>query len=197
MALSTGSVPLDIAIRTGIVYLALFVGIRLTGKRQVGQMTPFDLLLLLLLANAVQNAMTGPDTTVAGGLIAAATLFALNGAVAWIARRSPRAERIVEGVPTLLVRHGKVLPANLAREGITHEELLRALREHGVGSVEDVRTAILEVDGTVSALREGESPAAARLDTPLRGADTGRANSFAHHSIGASAWTRPRHCSRS
>lgn len=169
MPLSTGSALLDIALRTGIVYLALLVGLRLTGKRQVGQMTPFDLLLLLLLANAVQNAMTGPDTSVWGGLAAATTLFVLNGAVAWLARRSPRAERIVEGTPTLLIRHGQAIPEHLAREGITHEELLRALREHGVAGVEDVRSAILEVDGTVSVLREDEAPPSARPHHRIRG----------------------------
>jgi len=160
---------LSIALRTGIVYLALLVGLRRTGKRQVGQMTPFDLLLLLLLANAVQNAMTGPDTSVAGGLAAAATLFAANAAVAWTARRSGRAERWVEGTPTLLIRHGRILEANLAREGITREELLRALREHGVDAVEAVRSAILEVDGTVSVLREDEYPKTQRPHHRIHG----------------------------
>ncbi len=156
MPFSTGNVLLDIALRTGIVYLALLVGIRLTGKRQVGQMTPFDLLLLLLLANAVQNAMTGPDTSVPGGLIAAATLFAANSTVAWVSRRSKGAARLVEGTPTLLIRHGEVIDEHLRREGITREDLLRALREHGVGDIGSVRTAIIEVDGSVSVLREDE-----------------------------------------
>ena len=160
---------LGITLRTGVVYLALLVGLRLTGKRQVGQMTPFDLLLLLLLANAVQNAMTGPDTSVAGGLVAAATLFVANAGVAWTARRSRRAERLVEGTPTILIRHGKAIDANLAREGITHEELLRSLREHGVDAMEDVRSAILEVDGTVSVLREDEVPKAQRPHHRIRG----------------------------
>jgi uncharacterized membrane protein YcaP (DUF421 family) len=153
---STGNVLLDIVLRTGIVYLALLVGIRLTGKRQVGQMTPFDLLLLLLLSNAVQNAMTGPDTSVPGGLIAAATLFAVNGGVAWVSRRNKGAAKLVEGTPTLLVRHGQVMDEHLRREGFTREDLLRALREHGVGDIGSVRTAILEVDGSVSVLREDE-----------------------------------------
>lgn len=160
---------LGIAARTGVVYLALLVGLRLTGKRQVGQLTPFDLLLLLLLANAVQNAMTGPDTSVAGGLVAAATLFVVNAGVAWTARRSRRAERLVEGTATLLIRHGRTLDANLAREEITREDLLRALREHGVDRVEDVRSAILEVDGTVSVLREDEYPKVERPHHRIRG----------------------------
>lgn len=158
MTLAQGGVLLGIVLRTVIVYLALLVGLRLTGKRQVGQMTPFDLLLLLLLANAVQNAMTGPDTSVPGGLVAATALFAVNGLVAWASRRSKRAARVLEGTPTLLIRHGQVIDMNLRREGITREDLLRALREHGVSDFGLVRNAILEVDGSVSVLREDEVP---------------------------------------
>src|SRR5512135_325780 len=156
--LSTGSVLLDIVLRTATIYIIVLIGMRVAGKRQVGQMTPFDLILLLLIANAVQNAMTGPDTSVLGGLVAAAALFVVNGAVAWISRRSKRAARVVEGTPTLLIRHGLVIDDNLRREGITREDLLRALREHGVGDVASVRNAILEVDGSVSVLREDEMP---------------------------------------
>lgn len=160
---------LDIALRTGIVYLALLLGLRLTGKRQAGQMTPFDFLLLLLLANAVQNAMTGPDTSLTGGLVAAGTLFTANIVVAWIARRNRRVEAIVEGTPTLLIRGGQILTQNCHREGITRDDLLRALREHGVSTVEEVRTAILEVDGTVSVLREDEAPSTHRPHHRIRG----------------------------
>src|SRR5213593_4849175 len=98
---------LNIVARTAIIYLALLVGLRLTGKRQVGQLTPFDLLLLLLLANAVQNAMVGPDTSLAGGLVAAATLFVANAVVARVARSGTFAARALEGTPTFLIRHGQ------------------------------------------------------------------------------------------
>jgi len=132
-------------------------------------MTPFDFLLLLLLANAVQNAMTGPDTSVLGGLVAAGTLFAANLVVAWLARRSSRAEQLVEGMPTILVRRGRVLAPNLQKEGITREDLLRSLREHGVERVEDVRSAILEVDGSISVLKEDEVPTIHRPHHHIRG----------------------------
>ena len=154
---------LNIVARTAIIYLALLVGLRLTGKRQVGQFTPFDLLLLLLLSNAVQNAMVGPDTSVAGGLIAAGTLFAANGIVAAVVRRSHHVARVVEGTPTLLIRHGKIIQENLEREGFTEEDLRRALREHGVQDENLVRAAILEVDGSISVLREDEFP---KVDKP-------------------------------
>ena len=160
---------LDIVVRTATVYLVLLVLLRVTGKRQVGQLTPFDLLLLLLLANAVQNAMTGPDTSVPGGLIAAGTLFVVNMVVAGVTRRSRRAANLVEGTATLLIRHGEILKPNLDREGITQEDLLRALREHGLEQVNLVRAAILEVDGTISVMREDEFPQVPRPHHHIRG----------------------------
>ena len=160
---------LDIVVRTTVIYLTLLVGIRLTGKRQVGQLTPFDLLLLLLLANAVQNAMVGPDTSVLGGLIAAGTLFGANSVVAWVARKSRRGAALVEGTPTILIRHGSVVKENLGREGISAEDLLRALREHGVDDAAQVRSAILEVDGTISVMREDEFPTVPRAHHKIRG----------------------------
>ena len=160
---------LDIVVRTATVYLVLLVLLRITGKRQVGQLTPFDLLLLLLLANAVQNAMTGTDTSVPGGLIAAGTLFVVNMVVAWVTRRSRGAANLVEGTPTLLIRHGEILKQNLNSEGITQEDLIRALREHGLEQVNMVRAAILEVDGTISVMREDEFPQVARPYHRIRG----------------------------
>ena len=160
---------IEIAIRTSIIYLALLLGLRLMGKRQVGQLTTFDFLLLLLLSNAVQNAMTGPDTSIQGGLVAAGTLFALNVIIAGVVRRSSKAEHIIEGIPTLLIRSGQILNQNLVKEGITRDDLLRSLREHGVDTVEEVRAAILEVDGTVSVVKEDEAPTVPRPYHRIRG----------------------------
>ncbi len=132
-------------------------------------MTPFDFLLLLLLANAVQNAMTGPDTSLVGGLVAAATLLGLNMIVAWIVRRSTKVEHAIEGTPTILIRDGQILNASLAREGITRDDLLRSLREHGVETVEEVHAAILEIDGSVSVIKEDEVPTTPRPHHRIRG----------------------------
>ena len=165
----SGTSLYEIAFRTGFVYLALLLGLRLTGKRQVGQMTPFDFLLLLLLANAVQNAMTGPDTSLQGGIVAAGTLIALNFVVAWVVRRNAKAEQVIEGSPTILIRRGQIINVNLAREGITRDDLQRSLREHGVETVEEVRSAILEVDGTVSVIKEDEMPTIHRPYHRIRG----------------------------
>jgi uncharacterized membrane protein YcaP (DUF421 family) len=169
MPFHVASPLLDIALRCLVVYLTLLVGLRLTGKRQVGQLTPFDLLLLLLLANAVQNAMVGPDTSLAGGLVAAGTLFGVNAVVARVARGSGGAARVLEGTPTILIRHGEVFDASLRREGISREDLLRALREHGVDDPGLVRSAILEVDGTISVLRTDEVAPAPRPHHRIRG----------------------------
>src|SRR6202012_967154 len=99
---------LEIVLRTTAVYALVLVGIRLTGKREVGQMTPFDLTLLLLLSNSVQNAMTGPDTSLMGRAVAAATLLALNYVLAGFSGRSRRFRKLIEGEPSLLIHDGQV-----------------------------------------------------------------------------------------
>lgn len=140
----------EIVARTAIVYFALLAGLRLAGKRELGQMTPFDLVVILLIANAVQNAMVGPDTSVTGGLIAAAALIAINYGIALARQHLPGLRRTVEGSPTLLISDGKFIPEHLRREGLDEDEVMMAIREHGVARVEDVRLAVLETDGSIS-----------------------------------------------
>ena len=150
---ASAPVLLEILIRTATIYLVILIGVRLSGKREVGQMTPFDLTLLLLLSNAVQNAMTGPDTSLWGGVVAACTLLLMNYLVAELSGVNRRFRRFVQGSPTLLIHNGELLPAHLAREHVTVDEVERALREHGIASVKDVSLAVLEVDGSISALK--------------------------------------------
>ncbi len=140
----------SIVLRTVIVYVALLAGLRLAGKRELGQMTPFDLVVILLIANAVQNAMVGPDTSVTGGLIAAGILVLLNYGVAQGRERLPWLRRAVEGIPTLLIDDGKFVREHLRREGLDEDEVMMAIREHGVPDVKDVRMAVLETDGSIS-----------------------------------------------
>lgn len=140
----------SIAIRTVIIYVAVLLGFRLAGKRELGQMTPFDLVVILLVANAVQNAMVGPDTSVTGGLIAAAVLFAGNYGLASLRERVPWLQTALEGSPTLLVRNSAYIKENLRREGLEEDEVLMAMREHGIGDVKEVETAVLETDGSIS-----------------------------------------------
>jgi uncharacterized membrane protein YcaP (DUF421 family) len=140
----------NIALRTAAVYLVILIGLRLAGKREIGQMTVFDLVVLLLIANAVQNAMVGPDTSLAGGVLAAVILLLLNAVVARLRLRWPRLRRMIEGSPTLLVLHGEVIHDHLRREGLDQETLEAALREHGVADVTGVEMAALEIDGSIS-----------------------------------------------
>ena len=144
---------LEILLRTLTVYFVVLVGVRLTGKREVGMMTPFDLTLLLLLSNSVQNAMTGPDNSLIGGIVAALTLLGLNYAIAEGAGMNRKFRKFVQGQPSLLIHDGQAIPAHMAKEHVTMDELMRALREHGVGTVEDVSIAVLEVDGSISVLK--------------------------------------------
>jgi uncharacterized membrane protein YcaP (DUF421 family) len=149
---------LIIAVRTAAVYMLILLGVRLSGKREVGQMTPFDLTLLLLLSNSVQNAMTGPDTSLAGGAVAASTLLLLNYAVAETSGVNRRFRKMIQGSPSLLVHNGSVVMAHMAREHMTMDELDRALREHGVACAADVALAVLEVDGSISVLKYDDVP---------------------------------------
>ena len=144
-----------IAVRAAVVYLLVLVGLRLAGKREIGQMTVFDLVVLLLLANAVQNAMVGPDNSLVGGLLAAAVLLLMNAGVARLRLRWHRLRQIVEGTPSVLILHGEEIPQHLKREGLDNETLEAALREHGVASIRDVEMAVLEIDGSISVIPAG------------------------------------------
>ena len=155
-----------ILIRTLAVYLVVLVGLRISGKREIGQMTVFDLVVLLLIANAVQNAMVGPDTSLIGGILAAVVLLLVNVMVARLRLRWPRLRRWVEGTPTLLVLHGEVIPQHMRQEGIDEESLLTALREHGVAEMSGVEMAVLEIDGSISVVPVGETTT--RVKKPLK-----------------------------
>jgi uncharacterized membrane protein YcaP (DUF421 family) len=149
-------VLLQIVLRTGVIYLLVLLGVRLSGKREVGQMTPFDLTLLLLLSNSVQNAMTGPDTSLMGGAVAAGTLLILNYLIAEVAGTNRRFRRLIQGQPSLLVHDGKVIESHMAREHVSMDELHCALREHGINSIDQVALSVLEVDGSISCLKYDE-----------------------------------------
>ena len=149
-------VLLQIVLRTGVIYLLVLIGVRLSGKREVGQMTPFDLTLLLLLSNSVQNAMTGPDTSLLGGGVAAITLLLLNYGIAEISGTNRRFRRLIQGQPTLLIHDGKSIESHMAREHVSVDELHRALREHGISCIAETALAVLEVDGSISCLKYDE-----------------------------------------
>ena len=143
----------NIVLRTFIIYLVVLLGVRLSGKREVGQMTPFDLTLLLLISNSVQNAMTGPDNSLIGGIAAAMTLLLMNYVIAELSGANRRFRKFVQGQPSLLIHDGQVIPAHMAKEHVSMDELERALRERGISSYHDVAIGVLEVDGSISCLK--------------------------------------------
>jgi uncharacterized membrane protein YcaP (DUF421 family) len=146
----------EIVVRTVVVYMVVLVGVRLSGKREVGQMTPFDLTLLLLISNSVQNAMTGPDNSLVGGVAAAVTLLVMNYVIAELSGANRRFRKLVQGQPSLLIHDGQVITPHMAKEHVSMDELERALREHGINSYHDVALAVLEVDGSISCLKYDE-----------------------------------------
>jgi uncharacterized membrane protein YcaP (DUF421 family) len=142
----------EFILRGIIIYFFLLVLLRLTGKRQIGQMAPFDLVLLLVLSNAVQNAMNGGDNSVIGGVISAVTLVGTNWVVGLLTYKSKRMEGLVEGRPEVLIHNGKLFEEALKHTMITQHELMTALRQAGCSSVEQVHTAMLETDGAISVI---------------------------------------------
>ena len=137
-------------LRALAIYVLVILLIRLSGKRAVGQFTPFDLVMLILLGNAVQNGINGGDNSLTGAAIMATTLIALNYAVAWLTSRSARAERIVEGAPVVIARDGKLFEKVLRREMISSRDFEESLRMNNVEDVSEVELALLETNGSIS-----------------------------------------------
>jgi len=140
----------EFVVRGVAVYAFLILILRITGKRQVGQLAPFDLVLLLVLSNAVQNSMNGGDNSLLGGLISATTLIAVNYGVGFITFRSKRLEEMIEGRPMVLIHNGKLFEDVMAKAQLTHHELNSALRQAGCDCVAEVHCAILENNGSIS-----------------------------------------------
>jgi uncharacterized membrane protein YcaP (DUF421 family) len=151
-----------IAARTAIILIFLIAALRLLGKRQTGGMNVFDLVLILAIANAVQNAMTEGSGRLAVGLVSAGTLLFLGRVLGLMFLRRPSVEARLVGSPTILVSNGRLDEAALQREAVTQDELLAALRQYGLADLSDVKLAVLEVDGTLSVIpKERSDPAKA------------------------------------
>lgn len=147
----------ELIVRSTVVYLALLVALRLFGKREVGQFTLIDLVLILLVANAVQPAMTGPDASLTGGLLIIATLVLVNRAIAFGRARIPLLQRLLESPPTVLARDGKWIAEALDHEELSIEDCEMAMREHGIADVAEVELAVLEADGMISVVPRDRS----------------------------------------
>ena len=145
-----------LAVRTAVIVVVVVAGLRVIGKRQLGQMNIYDLAMVMALANAVQNAMTRGSGHLLAGLVSAATLLGVSGLITAVVLRRPRLEGLLLGTPTLLVYDGRVVRPHLRRSGVTLEQLQSAVRERGLGGLHDVLTVTLEVDGTISVIPKDE-----------------------------------------
>ena len=147
----------ELIIRGVVVYLFVLILLRITGKRQLGQMGATEFVAILLISNAVQNAMNGGDNSLGGGLILAATLIAVSSLISYLTFKSRICSSIFEGTPTLLIHNAKVLDKNLDREQLSHVELRTLLRKQGVHELADIKNAILEADGTLTITKISEN----------------------------------------
>ena len=152
---------LDLFIRGTVVYLSILILLRISGKRQMGQMGATEFVAILLISNAVQNSMNGGDNSLTGGLWLALILIAMSTLISYLTYRSPLFSTIFEGTPTVLVHKGKWIPRNLRRERMSEAEIRILLRKQGVHHLSEVETVILEADGTVSVVRPGDTVASA------------------------------------
>jgi len=143
---------LIIAGSSACVYIFIVAALRLFGKKEIAQLSVVDLVFVLLISNAVQNAMVGPDTSLLGGLCAAGTLFVLNFILKYLTYRFPKLSKFVQGQAIMLIYNGQINKGNLRKAKINMEELEEALREHGAHSVDEVDLAVLELDGNISVL---------------------------------------------
>jgi len=150
---------LEKILRPLVVYFFLLITFRIAGKRELGQMTPFDLIVLLTISNVLQNAMIGPDNSLTGGLIGGLSLFCVNGLIGRLTLYFPFLVRLLEGKPTLLIEDGRILKRNLRREVMTKAELELVIRKHDLDPETDlpsIKRALLEQDGTVTIIHKSE-----------------------------------------
>jgi uncharacterized membrane protein YcaP (DUF421 family) len=151
MDLWTPSEPVaELLLRATVVYLALLLMVRVSGKRTVAQFTPFDLVVVMLISEATQSALIADDSSVSGGLIVAATLLALNYGLGFVTARNRTLDRLVEGKPVLVARDGAIYRDALKKESISEADFREAMRKHGILHEEQIRFAFLETDGRIT-----------------------------------------------
>ncbi len=143
----------EFVLRAVVVYVVVLGMVRISGKRTIGQFTPFDLLVVVLLGTAVQNSLIGEDTSLLGGLILAATLLTLNWLVGTISARSRVFDRFVEGHPVILARHGHVYRDELMRQSVSKEDFATARRSAGCATLAEIEIAVLETSGKITVIR--------------------------------------------
>lgn len=149
----------NLVFRAVVVYLSVLILLRLSGKRQLAQMSPTEFVAVLLISNAVQNAMNGGDNSLAGGIVLATALIVMSTLISFLTYKSEAFTVLFEGTPTLLIHKGKVVRKNMAWERLRESELKALLRRQGVHEIHEVETAVLESDGTFSITKKNDAPA--------------------------------------
>jgi uncharacterized membrane protein YcaP (DUF421 family) len=148
---------IELVFRASVVYFVLFCLFRFIGKKHVGQLSPFDLVVLLIISETVNASLIGNDNSLVGGLVSAATLILLVQGVGYLSWRSKKFERLIEGHPKILVRHGHVKGSVMGEQQITRSELTEALRMEGCACLTKVRSAVLENDGSISIIQRKQT----------------------------------------
>lgn len=148
----------NLVVRAFVVYLSILILLRISGKKQMGQMSATEFVAILLISNAVQNSMNGGDNSLTGGIILAVVLIALSTAISFLAFRSPFMSILFEGSPALLVHRGKMIRKHMVKERLSPQELKVLLRKQGFHHLAEIETAILEADGTLSVTKLNEEP---------------------------------------
>lgn len=148
------NVYLDIVFRAASVYVFILLAIRLTGKKEISQLSITDFVLIILVSNAVQNSMVGADNSLVGGLVAAVVLFAIDYGLKALTYRNKKIRKWVEGEPVMLVYKGKKVMRNLESEKISIDELETAARAHGIADISQIDLAVLETNGTISIIQK-------------------------------------------
>ncbi|MEO6579273.1 MAG: YetF domain-containing protein [Candidatus Limnocylindria bacterium] len=149
---------MDIVLRATVIFFALYVLVRLMGKRELGQMTPFELIVLMVIGDLIQQGVTQNDFSLTGAVIAVSVIAFWALVFSWGAYLSPRAERVLVGEPRVIIRDGELLGANLRRNRLTRPEIESEMRLAGIGRMEDVAWGILEARGKISFIQRGDDP---------------------------------------
>lgn len=143
---------MDLVIRATVVFFFIFLVTRISGRRELSTLQPFDVILLVVLGDLVQQGITQSDESVTGTLVVISTITLLSVAVSWLSFRSGRVRLVTEGEPIILVQDGKVIERNLRRERLTHADVEEEARQQQISSLSDIRWAILERDGRISVI---------------------------------------------
>lgn len=143
----------EFALRALIVYVFLLGALRLTGRRQIGQLSPFDFVMLFILSNAVQNSMNGGDNSVTGGLVLVITLILIHWLISYLTFKYKWFAQAIDGKPEVLIHNGKLIRVTMKKEKITQDELDSILRRNGVGKIEEVKVALVESNGQISVIK--------------------------------------------